>query len=106
MVKCLSVSYVSARVHRKQEKLNFNKIECQERLPFVIYADFESILVRNETVERDSLRSWTGRYRFRATRSKGNPKVFDEQNPDGDFVTTALERIQHSYSLSYLSKRF
>ena len=45
-----------------KEKLCFTKIECQEHLPFVIYADFESILAKNETVERDSSWSWTEKY--------------------------------------------
>jgi len=39
--------------------LRFKKIEAQERLPFVIYADFESILERKELVEKDPLKSWT-----------------------------------------------
>ena len=42
--------------------LQFKKIEAQERLPFIIYADFESILEQKETVDRDSTRSWTENY--------------------------------------------
>jgi len=42
--------------------LHFKKIEAQERLPFVIYADFESILEQKETVEGDTMRSWTENY--------------------------------------------
>jgi len=39
--------------------LQFKKIEAQESLPFVIYADFESILERRELVEKDPSKSWT-----------------------------------------------
>ena len=45
-----------------QDKLLFTKIEYQERLPFCIYADFESLLESKEMAEKNPSRSWTERY--------------------------------------------
>ena len=43
--------------------LQFNKMECQLRLPFTFYADFESILVKNtDDMMRDESRSYTTKY--------------------------------------------
>ena len=41
-----------------QNKLYFKKTECQLRLPFVIYADFESILKPHSSAEKISTKSW------------------------------------------------
>ena len=45
-----------------QEELRDTKVEYQARLPFIIYADFESILESKEMVEKDPSRSWTEKY--------------------------------------------
>jgi len=44
---------------QENKVLQFKKIEAQERLPFVIYADFESILEQKEIAEKDPSKSWT-----------------------------------------------
>ena len=45
-----------------EDKLRFTKVEYQSRLPFVIYADFESILENNNMTDRDPSRPWTEKY--------------------------------------------
>ena len=45
-----------------QNKLFFQKTECQLRLPFVIYADFESILKPHSSAEQISTKPWTQIY--------------------------------------------
>lgn len=42
--------------------IKFTKIEKQLRLPFVIYADFESCLIKNHHAERDGNSSWTEKF--------------------------------------------
>lgn len=57
--------HASQRIRMPQkgeEKLYFTKVEYQERLPFTIYADFESILESKEIVEKDPSQPWTERY--------------------------------------------
>ena len=49
-------------LQKEQEQLRFTKVEYQARLPFIIYADFESILESKEVVEKDPSRSWTEKY--------------------------------------------
>lgn len=43
----------------KENKLFFKKKECKLRLPFVIYADFESILLKNNAAEQKPNQPWT-----------------------------------------------
>ena len=45
-----------------ENKLLFKKTECQLRLPFTIYADFESILKPHSSAEQTSSKSWTQIY--------------------------------------------
>ena len=48
--------------NEEDKMLYFKKIEAQERLPFTIYADFESILQPRETIQEDTTKSWTEKY--------------------------------------------
>lgn len=43
----------------EENNLYLKKYECQLRLPFVIYADFESILLKHHTCDQQSDRTWT-----------------------------------------------
>ena len=45
-----------------ENKLFFKKTKCQLRLPFVIYADFESILKPHSSAEQIFTKSWTQIY--------------------------------------------
>ena len=45
-----------------ENKLYFKKIECQLRLPFVIYADFESILQEKDVEQQTMNQPWTVQY--------------------------------------------
>ena len=49
--------------------IKFTKIEKQLRLPFVIYADFESCLIKNHHAERDQSSSWTEKFEEHQARS-------------------------------------
>ena len=44
------------------DKVKFTKTEYQLRLPFVIYADFESILKKHDVCKNDPEKSWTLKY--------------------------------------------
>ena len=44
------------------DKVMFTKTEYQLRLPFVMYADFESILKKNDVCRNDPAKSWTLKY--------------------------------------------
>ena len=45
-----------------RDKVKFTKTEYQLRLPFVIYADFESILLKHDVCKNNSEKSWTLKY--------------------------------------------
>ena len=40
-------------------QIRFTKAECQLRLPFVMYADFESVLIKQHGCTNDGKKSWT-----------------------------------------------
>ena len=55
MEKCQHHGAQRIKMPNEEDKtLYFKKIEAQERLPFTIYADFESILQPRETIQEDT----------------------------------------------------
>ena len=47
---------------KERDKVKFTKTEYQLRLPFVIYADFESVLRKQDSCEPSSSKSFTTQY--------------------------------------------
>ena len=48
--------------NKERDKIKFGKTEYQLRLPFVISADFESVLRKQDSCESSSLKSFTIQY--------------------------------------------
>ena len=46
------------------DKIKFRKIEYQVRLPFVIYADFENVLCKQDSCEPSPSKSFTTQYQY------------------------------------------
>ena len=83
--------------------LQFNKIECQLRLPFTLYADFESILIKNvDDMMRDGSQSYTTKYEHHKPCSYAlhtvssdkrfctTPKIYFGENSAEHFLDTVL----------------
>ena len=45
-----------------ENKLYFKRKECQLRLPFIFYADFESIFIKHQYAEKNAQQPWTEKY--------------------------------------------
>ena len=56
------VSMPQKNDEKGRDKIKFTKIEYQLRLPFIIYADFESILKKHDVCENNPNKSWTTKY--------------------------------------------
>ena len=120
--ECVCVNFVFVAAHRKEsfldkhlqkcqlhsaqrvrmpevyeEKSYFTKIECQERLPFIIYADFESILEFSNVQDRDISKPWTERYETHIPCSFGMHTVSSDKRfyspPKICFVEDSAERF-------------
>ena len=85
-----------------KNKLYFQKTECQLRLLFIIYADFESILEKHERVENDPKRAWTEKHQSHIAcgfgmytvstdkRFYSKPKIGFGENSAEDFLDSVL----------------
>ena len=103
-----------------QNKLYFQKIECQLRLPFVIYADFESTLKPHSSAEQTSTKPWTYKYQTHEACGYGmytvstdkrfysKPKIEFGENSAESFLDAALceaNRIRKFLSYKVPMKR-
>ena len=116
MERCEQHDAQLIKMPNEDEKLlYFKKIEAQMRLPFVIIADFESLLEKITSAERDSSVSWTmqthkhtacgfGMYTVcRDKRFYSQPKIYFGEDSAEKFIDT----VQREAKLirQYLSKK-
>ena len=50
---------------KERDEIKFTKTEFELRLPFIIYADFESVLHKQDSCEPSSLKSFTTQHQHR-----------------------------------------
>ena len=62
------------KVPKKSEYCKFKNFERKLKSPFMIYADFESILILEDN-EKQNLESYTDKYQSRVACSYGNKLV-------------------------------
>ena len=81
MERCKNHNAQRVKMPEPEENIvSFKSTEKQLRLPFIIYADFESILCRNESDEQRNLeQSWTHKYQTHKACSYGMHTVSSDK---------------------------